>query len=58
MFRRDRVPYPDRAKSPPIRRSFNARTVNMTAPQGSLHQVNLGEIALNGAFSLAWGRRA
>jgi hypothetical protein len=57
MFRGDRNLCHDRAKSSRKRRLSKAQEINMTAPQASLRQSNQGEIAMNGAFSQAWGRR-
>ena len=45
-------------RSPRKARLSIAHTVNMTALKSSLQQSNQGEIAMNGAFSAAWGLRA
>jgi hypothetical protein len=58
MFRRGFLPFAHPAKSPPNPRAFSALTVNMTSAQGSLPQINQGEIAVNSAFSAAWGEEA
>jgi hypothetical protein len=57
MFRGDHGPHPDCAESPRKPCSSATRAESMTKAQGSLRQINLGEIAMNGVFSPAWVTR-